>query len=134
MAARALEALGDGDGPLHADALLLLGEEQLRCREEAAASDAFARAGDIARRAGDPDRLPRAALGASGLGVTIIAVREPTVDLLREALAALPEAGAMRARVLARLAVETYYASAAAERKALGDDAVDHARHAGDPE
>ena len=133
MAARALEALGDGAGPMRADALLLLGDAQLRCGDEAAAHDAFARAGDIARRAADPDRLARAALGASGLGVTIIAVREPTVDLLREALAALPDAGAMRARVLARLAVETYYASAPPERKAVGDEAVEHARRAGDP-
>jgi tetratricopeptide (TPR) repeat protein len=133
MAARALEALGDGGGPLHADALLLLGEASLRSGDEPAAGEAFARAADIARRVEDAGRLARAALGASGLGVTIIAVREPTVELLREALAALPEAGALRARVLARLAVETYYASAPPDRKAVGDEAVEHARRAGDP-
>src|SRR6185503_9939555 len=82
MAARALEALGDGAGPLHTDALLLLGEASLRSGDEAGARDAFARAADIARRVGDAGRLARAALGASGLGVTIIAVREPTVALL----------------------------------------------------
>ena len=65
MAARALEALGDGAGPLHTDALLLLGEASLRSGDEAGARDAFARAADIARRVGDAGRLARAALGAS---------------------------------------------------------------------
>jgi hypothetical protein len=128
----ALEATPD-TASLRADVLLLLGDALLRCGEEPGAREAFASAAGAAREAGDPDRLARAALGASGLGVTIIAVDEWLVGLLREALAALPADGALRARVLARLAAETYYASAPPERKALGDDAVRVARRAADP-
>jgi DNA-binding SARP family transcriptional activator len=134
MAARALEALdGSGADALHADVLLLLGEARLRCSDEPGAREAFARAAAIARTTRDAERLARAALGASGLGVTIIAVHEGAVELLREALAALPEHGALRARVLARLAIETYYVSTPGQRRELGDTAVSVARAAGDP-
>src|SRR5262249_8537161 len=111
----------------------LRGEALLRSGDEAAARDAFSAAADEARAARDAERLARAALGASGLGVTIIAVDEPVVTVLREALAGLPAESALRARVLARLAVETYYASTPPERKALGDEAVAVAQRAADP-
>ena len=134
-AGAALEALDPAAdaSALRTDVLLLRGDALLRSGDEAAAREAFAAAADVARAAGDADRLARAALGASGLGVTIIAVDEWVVALLREALAALPEEGALRARVLARLAVETYYASTPPERKAIGDDAVAVAQRAADP-
>jgi DNA-binding SARP family transcriptional activator len=134
-AAAALEALDTEPGAalLRADVLLLRGEALLRCGDEAAARDAFAAAAALARDAGDAERLARAALGASGLGVTIIAVDDEIVTLLREALAALPTDGALRARVLARLAVETYYASTPPQRKAIGDEAVRVAQRAADP-
>ena len=45
----------------------------------------------------------------------------------------MPDHGALRAHVLARLAVETYYASTPAERKAVGDDAVGVAQRSADP-
>jgi DNA-binding SARP family transcriptional activator len=132
-AAAALDALGDEPGPLHAEVLLLRGDALLRSGDGSAARDTFAAAAEIARADGDAERLARAALGASGLGVTIIAVDEAVVALLREALAALPGEGPLRARVLARLAVETYYASTAPERKALGDEAVGVAQRSADP-
>jgi hypothetical protein len=134
-AGAALEALDAdaGTAALRADVLLLRGEALLRCGDQAAAREAFAAAADVARAAGDGERLARAALGASGFGVTIIAVDDRVVAMLREALAGLPEPGPLHARILARLAIETYYASTPAERKGLGDDAVRAAQRRTDP-
>jgi DNA-binding SARP family transcriptional activator len=127
---RALAAPGadGGDGEL----LLALGDSRQRTGEAAAAREAFARAAAVARDRADSELLGRAALGFSGLGVTIITVEEASVALLREALAALPDDGALTAQIVGRLAVETYYATAPAERKALGDRAVALARASGD--
>jgi hypothetical protein len=133
IATAALEALDGGAAALRAEVLLLRGEARLRCADAAAAREDFTAAAAIARDAGDAERLGRAALGASGLGVTIIAVDEAVVALLREALAALTDEEPLRARVLARIAVETYYASTPAQRKALGDEAVAVAQRSGDP-
>ncbi len=118
---------------LRADVLLVRGEALLRCGDEAAAREAFAAAAAIARDAGDAERLARAALGASGLGVTIIAVDEWVVGLLREALGALTDDGPLRARLLARTAIETYYVSTPPQRKATGDEAVRVAQRSRDP-
>ena len=52
--------------------------------------------------------------------------------LLREALDAGPPDDALTARLVARLAVETYYASVPEQRKELGDRAVALARASGD--
>ena len=82
----------------------------------------------LARSRGDAELLARAALGFSGLGVTIIAVDDEAVALLEEALDAVPTDHPLRARLLARLAIETYYACTPAQRKALGDEAVALAR------
>ena len=59
--------------------------------------------------------------------MSIIAVDEEKVALLEEALEAIGE-HPLRARLLARLAIETYYASTPVQRKALGDEAVALAR------
>ncbi len=63
--------------------------------------------------------------------MTIIAVDDEAVALLEEALRAVPTDHPLRARLVARLAIETYYASTPAQRKALGDEAVALARPAG---
>ena len=68
----------------------------------------------------------RAALGFSGLGVTIIAVDREAVALL-ERRSAL-ESGRRSAPGSRRLAIETYYDSTPERRKALGDEAVALAR------
>lgn len=114
------------------EVLLALGRARQRAGEGPAAREAFARAAAVARDRGDAELLGRAALGFSGFGVTIIDVDEESVALLREALAALPDTGALTSQVVGRLAVETYYATAPAERKALGDHAVELARTSGD--
>ena len=114
------------------DLLLALGQARHRAGESPAARTAFARAADVARELADPELLGRAALGFSGFGVTIIAVDDSSVALLREALDAGPHDDALTARLVARLAVETYYASVPEQRKALGDRAVALARSSGD--
>jgi len=137
---RALAALPPGpkEGPRRRELLLELGEARLRAGDRQAAREAFLEAAALARRDGASEALARAALGFSGLGVTIIAVDEPAVALLEEALAALPparpgsRAAALRARLLARLAIETYYGEPPDRRKARGDQAVQAARTAGE--
>ncbi len=115
-------ALDDPPADRHAELLLSLGEARLRAGE--GAREAFAEAAALARAGGAPELLARAALGFSGLGVTIIAVDREAVALLEEALAALAQGHPLRARLIGRLAIETYYASAPATRKRLGDEAV----------
>ena len=112
--------------------LLELGRARERAGDRAAARSAFTRATEVARELADGELLGRAALGFSGLGVSIIGVDEASVALLREAIAATAQEGALAARLIGRLAVETYYASTPAQRKALGDRAVELARGGGD--
>jgi len=111
---RALEAVGDSSR--RGELLLALGDARLRAGESEKAREAF--------RAvrGDPELLARAALGFSGLGVTIIAVDREAVTLLEDALKSAE--GPMRARLLSRLAIETYYESTPTRRKLLVDEAV----------
>jgi DNA-binding SARP family transcriptional activator/tetratricopeptide (TPR) repeat protein len=122
---RAIEAVGD-----RGDLLLALGEARLRAGEKEKAREAF--------RAvrGTPELLGQAALAFSGLGVTIIAVDREAVRLLEDALELAD--GPLRARLLSRLAIETYYESTPKQRKRLVDEAVEldpstdalNARHA----
>lgn len=107
----ACKAAGDGDG----------------------ARDAFRDAAGAARRAGDAGLLARAALGFEGAGVTTGILDRELVGLLREALAALPAADSgLRARLLGRLAMATYWAMTAEERDDVSRGAVDMARRSGD--
>lgn len=128
---RALEVLKDADPRRRAKLLLLLGEARLRVGDPTS-RDAFAAAASQARKLGDSGVLAEAALGHSGLGVTIIAVDAGKVALLKEALAAQDGDSPLQARLLSRLAIETYYTSAPEERKAFGDNAVASARRAGE--
>jgi len=117
---RGLEAADDDQQ--RAELLLALGEAYLRAGENARRP--FAEAAALARTLGRPELLARAALGFSGLGVTIIAVDHEAVALLEEALQLLPGDH----RLIGRLAIETYYASTPQQRKARGDEAVRRAR------
>jgi tetratricopeptide (TPR) repeat protein len=127
--ARALE-VADERGPL----LLARGDALLRAGEPAAARSCFTDAAALARSARDPVLLARAALGHAGLGVTIIELDQPAVALLEEALAALTDTeGVLRSELLARLAVELYYAPSRDRSEALSSQAVAVAREAGDP-
>src|SRR6185436_2935235 len=93
---------------------------------------AYLEAANLARAASDHDTLARAALGRSGLGVVIRAVDREQVALLEEALATVAD-DAVRARLLARLAIETYYDRDPARRTALAAEAAAIAHRLGDP-
>jgi len=111
---------------------LALAEIELRSGD---VGDAHARLDDVldaAREAGQPALLARAALARGGVGTTVHDADEELVALLEEALAALGEDDvALRARVLARLAVEVYYVPPPSRREELSDEAVRLAREAG---
>ena len=112
-----------------AEVLVSLGEARLRAGETDRARIAFEEAARLARDERRDDLLARAALGAAGLGVTIVAVDEPLVALLEEALERLqPHRAPLRVRLLSRLAIALAYAPAEARRQALADAAVATAR------
>ena len=77
--------------------------------------------------------LGRAALGHAGLGISIIDLDARAIALLEEALAALGDREpVLRSELLARLAVELYYAPSRDRSEALSSQAVAVARGAGD--
>ena len=117
---RALQVVGP-DAPL----LIAKGDALSRAGDRDPARGSFESAAALARESGDAHRLAEAALGYAGLSVTIIEVDEQAVALLEEALAALGDAdGALRSRLLARLAVELYYAPSRNRSEKLSAEAV----------
>ncbi len=126
--ARAMEV----DPAARARLLARHGEALMRAGETEIGRAVFGQAANLARAAGDDDALARAALGRSGLGVVIREVDREQVALLQEALAGTRDE-ALRASLLARLAIETYYDGRPDHRSALADEAVAIARRLGDP-
>ncbi len=137
--ARAIDALdagdgqGDGGGAVRAPLLLARGDALLRAGEPGAARACFTDAAAAARATGDRPLLARAALGHAGLGIAIIDLDEPAIALLEEALDALGQTEPLlRSELLARLAVERYYAPSRDRSEALSAEAVAVARAARD--
>lgn len=94
---------------------------------------AFLDAAAVGRAAGDADILARAALGFAGRTDVTLGVHVEAVELLQEALAALPEEdSALRSELLARLATESYYAGDPDRNRELAQMAVDMAERSGD--
>jgi DNA-binding SARP family transcriptional activator/tetratricopeptide (TPR) repeat protein len=117
--------------------LLLLGEARGRAGAVEQAGQAFAEVVAVARQLGSGELLAQAALGAGGVGVTIVEVDTDLVALLEEALAALGDTNpGLRARLLSRLATELYYTgeSGRDRGRALTADAVAMARRGEDVE
>jgi DNA-binding SARP family transcriptional activator/tetratricopeptide (TPR) repeat protein len=114
------------------DVLLALGQVELR-QGDAAARNSFEQAAALARRAGLPERLGRAALGFASRYTEAGVVDEPGIALLREALGRLgPEASALRAELMARLADNLHFAAGRDEIAVLSDAALVMARQVGD--
>ena len=132
-ALRARDQAGTAQDRLRCELLLALGTSQ----ERAGSPDAratFAAAAATARALRDPALLGRAALGFAGRWSQLGRVSEEVAALLQEALAELgEEQSPLRARLLARLALELYYAADTSRRLALSDEAVTLARGLGDP-
>jgi len=142
--ARALETLpltAPADDTQRIELLLALGDAQAHAWNTPAAQASFRDAFERARAVGLPHPAhvaaftARAALGfgGTGLGIPRGVVDRTLVAMLETALQALGDAdSALRARVLARLAVELYFGDAYERRHHLAEEAVQVARRVGD--
>ena len=102
------EQFGSPDAAERCDTLLGLAEAQNRAGDSVEANANFERAAALARGLGDAERLAMVALRAGLLSyLGIVRANEAQVQLLEEALAALPEGEEthLRAMVTARLAL-----------------------------
>jgi tetratricopeptide (TPR) repeat protein len=136
MYERALSALDVApvDGARRCDLLLALGEAHHRAGDHGYARAAFRQAADAARELGSSERLARATLGYGGPRGSFAVVDVELVGLLEEALTALgARDDALRARLLARLAMELYFSGRGERRATLVDEAVAIARRLGEP-
>jgi len=133
---RALAALELAPAAADRVALLLaLADAQVAAGDLPAARNSYEQAAALARSAGNPEQLARAALGmGSGpAGFEVALLDRSQLDLLEEALAALgDERSALRAWVMARLSVALSYSDSVERRLALSEAAVDVARRSGD--
>jgi tetratricopeptide (TPR) repeat protein len=132
--ARALDVSEDEGQRL--ELLLAIGDAATRAGEWPRATEVFVSAADLARRLDRPEQLAKAALGlGAGLGgfeVRLFDQRQ--IDLLEEALAALPPADSvLRAWIMARLSVALSFIGSDDRRVELAKEAVAIARRVDDP-
>jgi len=139
---RALEVLAEAhpaDARERCELLLARGGAQWKAGDGPGARETFRQAADIARRIGDAPLLARSALGFAGEGSRLLWVRsgvvdQPRIELLEEALEGLGDRDpGLRARLLARLAINLYWAPEPERVLALSEEAVTLARQLGDP-
>lgn len=110
-AARVLERSQPSDQAARCSLLLRWGDALMKSGQTQAARETLLGAADLARNLGAPDELARAALTLAGPYEEAGFGDELRAALLQEALPALPaEDSPLRARVLARLAPELYWA------------------------
>ncbi len=136
------EQFGPPDQEARCDALIALSEAQNWAGDTELANANFERAAGLARALGDAERMAAAALRAGPLSyLGIVRASEEQVQLLEEALVALPEAqdSHLRAMVTARLGLVTVYTAylpttppSLKRSLALSGDAVAMARRLGD--
>src|SRR3954452_17296566 len=132
-ALRARELSGAVDDHVRADVLLARGASEERAGLEEESRETFTAAIRTARQLDDPILLSRGALGVAGPWSALSRSDPGRVALLDEALGALPdEDSPLRARVLARLSLELYYAGEPELRVALREEAVAIARRIDD--
>lgn len=127
-----VEWTGDEASAPACDLLLELGDSLWKAGDPLASRQAYDRAAVVARSISDAERSARAALRSSadlGGWAQSLSSNDDHIALLEEALGALRDGSkALRARLLARLAVELYWVSdAASRRRQLAADAVDEA-------
>ena len=135
----ALEQARPSDERGRCELLLARGDAQWKSGDGRGARDTFREAARIARRIRDPALFARSALGFAGEGSRLFWTRSGLVDharveLLEEALAGLGDReAALRARLLARLAINLYWAPQPERVLALSEEAVAVARQLDDP-
>jgi DNA-binding SARP family transcriptional activator len=133
---RAGSMLERRSGPLgrRAEVECALAEALQRSGSGEEARRSLARASELARAAGRPDLLARAALASGGAGVTILGTDLGLVTRLEQALDAIgddhPE---LRVRLLARLAIELAYEPDRVRRERASREALDRAHRIGEP-
>ena len=118
------------------DLLLALGQAQIRAGMRESAREVFRRAGEIAGRLREPERLARVALEvAPGFFAIETGVYDPLiVSLLEDALWALPPGDSeLRAQLLGRLAMALYWSDSFLRRKQLIHQATEIAERLRDP-
>src|SRR5438067_432140 len=139
---RALEVLAEAhptDARERTELLLARGGAQWKAGDGPGARETFRQAADIARRIGDARLLARSTLGFAGEGSRLLWVRsgvvdQPRIELLEEALDGIGDRDpGLRARLLARLAINLYWAPEPERVLALSEEAVTLARQLGDP-
>ena len=134
-ALRALERVGSRDERATSELLLSLADAYARAGDSSRAKENSLRAADLARSAGLPELLARAALAYGGLLVVIPAYQDyRLVELLEDALEQLgPEESGLRARLLARLAAALRDQPDSGPREAASREALEIARRLDDP-
>ena len=134
----ALEALGP-DSPetarLRCELLLALADAQGRAGDDPRAKSTYLRTVDLARSAGQPEMLARAAAGYGGRFLWTHALTdERLVPLLEDGLSALGEADSvLRVQLLSRLAAALRHRPSREPRVRIIEEAVQIARRIGDP-
>jgi DNA-binding SARP family transcriptional activator len=134
----ALEALGPDSAATarpRGELLLALADAKGRAGDSAGAKASFLQAAELARSAGLPEVLGRAAVGYGGRFVWDRAISdERLVPLIQDALAALGEVDStLRVQLLSRLAAALRGEPARQRREQICDEAVRTARRIGDP-
>jgi DNA-binding SARP family transcriptional activator/tetratricopeptide (TPR) repeat protein len=133
LALEALEVSESADDATRCDLMLGLGESQGKASEFDRSRSAFEAAAELARAAGLPEHLARAALGLGRSWIEQGTAEPAIIAVLQEALAALPAADtAVRARLLGRLAMELHFADEPERCRALARQGVGVARRLGD--
>jgi class 3 adenylate cyclase len=134
----ALDALGPDGTPtdrVRCELLLALADAEGRAGDGPEAKATFLRAAEIARSAGLPELLARAAVDYGGRFVWARAASdERLVPLLEDALSAVGERDSvLRVQLLSRLAAALRGEPSRERRERLGEEAVRAARRIGDP-
>jgi DNA-binding SARP family transcriptional activator len=130
----ALELSESADEATRCDLMLGLGESHSKASEFDQGRAAFQAAAKLARTAGLGEHLALAALGLARGWIEQGTADPAIIELLEEALAALPEADtALRARLLGRLAMELHFSNEPERCKALARQSVALAQRLGDP-
>jgi DNA-binding SARP family transcriptional activator len=135
LALDALGAVRGAAGEQRVSLLLARGDAQTKAGDADSARETFLQARAAGLELGRAERLAQAALGYGATAQMAGGVVDETlVSLLEEALEAVGPADApMRARLLARLAMELSFAGQRERRDAISAEAVALARRVGDP-
>ena len=135
MALEALRPEGAASAQLRGELLLALADAQGRAGDGLGAKSTFLRVADLARTAGLPELLARAAAGYGGRFLWAHELTdERLVPLLEAGLSALGEADSvLRVQLLSRLAAALRHGPSRERREHISDEAIQTARRIGDP-